>query len=91
MQWALAERLIESLPKVFEACDEFIRSSPKGSEACREFTRSLPKVLEACYEFTGSWPKGLNFLAVLGRRSEVVIKEVFKHHGPILGKVVEVT
>ncbi|RWW89637.1 hypothetical protein BHE74_00001367 [Ensete ventricosum] len=28
---------------------------------------------------------------VLGRRSEVIIKKVFKHHGPILGKAMEVT
>ncbi|RRT56914.1 hypothetical protein B296_00015339 [Ensete ventricosum] len=35
--------------------------------------------------------EGLNFFVVLGRRSEVIIKEVFEHHCPILGKVVEVT
>ncbi|RRT57209.1 hypothetical protein B296_00001624 [Ensete ventricosum] len=35
--------------------------------------------------------EGLNFLAVLGHRSEVIIKEVFKHHGPIFGKVMEIS
>ncbi|RWW58314.1 hypothetical protein BHE74_00034831 [Ensete ventricosum] len=30
--------------------------------------------------------EGLNFLMGLGHRSEVIIKEVFKHHDPILGK-----
>ncbi|RRT43384.1 hypothetical protein B296_00025632 [Ensete ventricosum] len=30
--------------------------------------------------------EGLNFLAVLGCRSEDIIKKVFEYHGPILGK-----
>ncbi|RRT70438.1 hypothetical protein B296_00018878 [Ensete ventricosum] len=41
IQWELAERLTESLPKVSEAFQGFVRSSLKGSKAYREFAGSL--------------------------------------------------
>ncbi|RWV79574.1 hypothetical protein BHE74_00054177 [Ensete ventricosum] len=35
--------------------------------------------------------EGLDLLAIMGRGSEIIIREDFEHHGPLLGEVVEVT
>ncbi|RWW44527.1 hypothetical protein BHE74_00049710 [Ensete ventricosum] len=56
MQWELAERLAESLPKV----QKFAGSSPKRLEACQEFAGSSPKVT---YVFARSSSKAIGSLS----------------------------